>query len=219
MLAVVGGKGGVGRTTTALGVALALGRECRVVVVDADTDAPDLARMAGIVGGATTERAVAGGDPSPLVALAGGTPAREAGRPHPDCPRVTVVPGGGASPRAARRALARLAAADRQVVVDCPAGAGRAVAGPLRLADRALVVSTPRPSALRDALKSAAMARALDTPVDGVVLTRCRTVPNGTDGLFDGAPVARIPALGDAGSAALPAEYHRVIHHFRRHNG
>ncbi|MFB6218937.1 MAG: AAA family ATPase, partial [Halobacteriaceae archaeon] len=48
MLAVCGGKGGVGRTTTAVGLGAALaGHHRATLVVDADADMPDLHALAG----------------------------------------------------------------------------------------------------------------------------------------------------------------------------
>lgn len=229
MLAVVGGKGGVGTTTTTLGVALALGRSGReAVAVDADRDAPNLARTAGVgrhrsvredvieesEGGAT------GDDRSPVEAFAAGAASLDgASVVHPDCPRVAVVPGGRAPESVYRAAFARMAADDRRVIVDCPAGAGRDVALPLRFAERALVVSTPRPAALRDATKTAAMADALDATLAGVVLTRCRSVPRGIEKLFDGVPVTGIPATDGAHATSPIDGYSRVVRRSVRHNG
>jgi septum site-determining protein MinD len=55
-------------------------------------------------------------------------------------------------------------------VLDCPPGAARDAAIPLRHADRTLLVAPPSPRGLRDAAKTAAMARALDAPPVGAVL-------------------------------------------------
>ncbi|MFW5937921.1 MAG: P-loop NTPase, partial [Halanaeroarchaeum sp.] len=52
MLAIAGGKGGVGKTTTALGVGVALATRRRdPVVVDADADLPNLHLVADVDGG------------------------------------------------------------------------------------------------------------------------------------------------------------------------
>jgi len=58
------------------------------------------------------------------------------------------------------------------VLLDCPAGASPDAAAPLRAADRTVLVSTPRERSLRDAAKTAAMARELGAPPTVVVLAR-----------------------------------------------
>src|SRR6056297_786250 len=74
MLAVAGGKGGAGKTTTTLGLAAALGRQRRrVVAVDADREMPDLHAMAGVARTPGLD-AVAEGWPAELVAGAARRP-------------------------------------------------------------------------------------------------------------------------------------------------
>lgn len=223
MLAVVGGKGGVGKTTTTLGVARALGRDGRrVVAVDADRDAPNLARMADVGPQDGPERPAEhdGEDVSAVESLAAGSAVEDVALLASDAGAALVVPGGRAPPGAYRDALTRLAAGGDRVVVDCPAGAGREVALPLRLADRALLVSTPRPAALRDTVKTAAMAEAVGTPVAGVALTRSRRVPPGIEALFEEISVTAVPPAGTPlDAAAVARAYRRVTHRFSRHKG
>ena len=176
MLAVTGGKGGVGKTTTALGVARALGRRGEAVLaVDVDRDLPDLARTAGV----DTVR-VGGADAA-------------GGRPDPDCPSVRVLTG----PRdgdEARRLLAALAQRPERVVLDCPAGSGPAATDPLAAADRSLVVSTPDPASLRDAAKTVAIARTLDAPPSATVLNRCDAAAAAVERLLP-APQFAVPRV------------------------
>ncbi|WP_254544366.1 MinD/ParA family ATP-binding protein [Halomarina pelagica] len=188
MLAVAGGKGGVGKTTTTLCLAEALARiEGRAVAVDADREMPDLARAAGLEDGT---REAPRGD---VAAIAEGRSPGEAGRPLPSNPRVTVVSTRRCSAATLRRALSAMLEADAPVLVDCPAGAGRDAALPLRCAERALVVSTPTPASLRDAAKTVAMAEALGTPVVGAAVTRCDGVPETASRLLTCPIRARIP--------------------------
>lgn len=188
MLAVAGGKGGCGKTTTTLGLALAAGRRGRsVLAVDADVDVPDLHRVAGIAD-PLTER-------GPVDARADGGAGHHRRRPVPDAPGVDVLPARpGADPSALEERLAGQVDHD-VVLLDCPAGAGHDAAVPLRAADRTLVVTTPRPPSLRDAAKTAAMSRAVGTPVAGAVVTRAERPPERVDRLLDTGTIEAIPRV------------------------
>src|SRR6056297_764198 len=90
MLAVAGGKGGAGKTTTTLGLAAALGRQRRgVLAVDADREMPDLHAMAGLARTPGLD-AVAEGWPAELVA----------GPPDPPLAGVEILPAGTGPPSA-----------------------------------------------------------------------------------------------------------------------
>ncbi len=163
MLAIVGGKGGCGKTTTAIGLARALSADGpRPVVVDADCTMPNLHTMADT-------------DLRPgLDAVADGTPVDRVRHRSREYPQVDVVPAGTTTGTADESALTRLARAAGPVVLDCPAGATDGVTVPLRAADSALVVTTGEPASLVDAAKTARMSRALGTAPSGTVLTRTR---------------------------------------------
>jgi septum site-determining protein MinD len=177
MLAIASGKGGSGKTTTTLGVAAAM--QGPAVAVDADTDMPNLHALAGV------PRDDEGDPPTE--------------RPHPTFDGVRVVPAPPGQPRRddrppASERLERIGRrTDATVLVDCPAGAGPDVAGPLAAASEALLVTTPCAPALRDTAKTAAMARALGTPVVGVVLVRARVEVPGVAELLDCPLLGRIP--------------------------
>lgn len=160
MLAIVGGKGGCGKTTTALGVARALatgGR--RPVVVDADCDMPNVHTMADI-------------SPRPgLGALADGAAPAVVRHRSDAFPGLDVVPAGDASGALSAEVLTRLRRWE-PLVVDCPAGASDAVAATVRVADDALVVTTPTPESIEDAAKTARLAATLDARLCGAVVTR-----------------------------------------------
>ncbi|MEF8883803.1 MAG: P-loop NTPase [Haloarculaceae archaeon] len=177
MLAIVGGKGGCGKTTTALGVARALAADGRrPVVVDADCSMPNLHAMADT-------------DLRPgLCTLADGSPVDVALHPSRKYPELDVLPAGTATGPPDESTLARVARASGPVVLDCPAGATEAVTAPLRVADSALVVSTAERASLVDAAKTARMASALDTTLAGSVLTRTR------DGIPDTAELTALRA-------------------------
>jgi septum site-determining protein MinD len=158
MLAIAGGKGGCGKTTTAVGLAMAFARAgTRPLVADLDVDMPDLHTIA--------ETPISPG----LAALPGSSldaVTHRSGR----WPQVTVVPSGDTTP--SNPSLDRLLQWPGPVLLDCPAGVSPAAADPLRAADRTLLVSTACRESLEDAAKTAAVARTLDAPPVGCILTR-----------------------------------------------
>jgi len=174
MLAIAGGKGGSGKTTTTLGLARAI--DAPTLAADADCDLPNLHALAGV----------------PRDPPAGGV-----GHPDPTASETRVVPAPRDAPDGLGRHLRRLRDDDDVgfTIVDCPAGAGPDATVPLRVADRVLLVSTACVAGLRDTAKTAAMARAVGTPVVGGVVTRARLVPPGVDDLL-GCPV--VTAVPDA---------------------
>ncbi|PSQ17569.1 CDP-4-keto-6-deoxy-D-glucose-3-dehydrase [Halobacteriales archaeon QS_8_69_26] len=185
MLAVCGGKGGCGKTTTTLGLLRELARQGPVLAVDADRDMPDLAPLAGVPLAPT------------LGDLDDGTGIRDLARPLPDRPTGAVVPAAPGDDREdLRRVLRRAAASGGPTLVDCPAGAGPAAVTPVRVADRALVVTTTAPPSLRDAAKTASLARAVGTPVAGAVLTGADEVHDGIRRLL-GTRVTPVPRALD----------------------
>jgi septum site-determining protein MinD len=215
MLAIAGGKGGCGKTTTALGLAAALARDGeRPLVVDADCDMPNLHTMADT-------------DRSPGVdAVAEGDSVAAATHRSTVVPGVDVLPAGGASAPLDRTALRRLGRARQRVILDCPAGATNATAAPLRHADAALVVSTEKPASLDDAARTARMAETLDARVLGSVLTRADESPAtaaGPDGALARAPepvLATVPEIGGAvlGDRVGRTSYDRLATALARRN-
>lgn len=197
MLAVAGGKGGVGKTTTAVGLASAWpGADGRPLLVDADGDAPTLARALDVPA-----------EPG-LAAFADGGGLAETSRCVDGVDVLPARPVAGTG--AVATALERLRRLDRPVVVDCPAGAGRGAAVPLRLARRAVVASTPTTRALTDAAKTVAMARALDTPVEGLVLTKTtREIDPGPS--FDCPRLASVPSGDSPSTPALYSACYRSV--------
>ncbi|WP_089649713.1 MinD/ParA family ATP-binding protein [Halobacterium hubeiense] len=183
MLAVAGGKGGSGKTTTALGLAGALvERRRRPLVADCDLDAPNLHLRADV------PRDPGADASTPTAAV----------HESATVPGADVLPAGDADGDDLAAALDALPES-RPVILDCPAGASEAAVRPLRAADACVVVATDTREGIEDAVKTAAMARAVGTPVRVVAVTRTASVPVG---LADAAAADAVPIP----DAATPLE-------------
>ncbi|SNZ06259.1 septum site-determining protein MinD [Natronoarchaeum philippinense] len=185
MIAIAGGKGGCGKTTTTVALARALADRggATPLVADADWDMPNLHALAG-AGPSPSIAAVRDGDRPDAIAQFVGEPAIG----------VLPAPTGEESPRVdATFAALRERTARSPVLVDCPAGAGRDAARPLGLADGVVLVSTATPDSLRDAAKTAAMADALGTPILGAALTAAGSIPPGARRLLGTEQLVPVP--------------------------
>ncbi|GAB3665600.1 MinD/ParA family ATP-binding protein [Halopiger thermotolerans] len=159
IVAVVGGKGGVGKSTTAWN----LGRELGAVVVDGDLAVPDL--PSGPAAEPDLHDVLAGrADPLEAVADAGPVAVLPCGR--------TLAGARASALEALPSVLDRLERRFDRVVVDCPAGLARDVGVELQSADLAVLVTAPSRAALVDAVRTRDLAASLETPIAAAVLNR-----------------------------------------------
>ncbi|MFB6184986.1 MAG: MinD/ParA family protein [Haloarculaceae archaeon] len=166
---VAGGKGGVGKTTTAVNVAAALEQAgYDVVVIDADLGMSNLSAMLGVDVDTSIHEILAGGR-----AVSDALQQAQAG--------ITIVPGeqsleafADADPANLKKVVKTLRNAYDVVIVDSGAGLSHETTVPLGLADGIVVVTTPDEVAMGDAAKTRELADRLDGTVLGTLVTRVK---------------------------------------------
>ncbi len=165
VVAVASGKGGVGKSTTAINLALALvGQGLRVGLLDADVYGPSLPRLLGI-----TEKPQADGERLAPIMRYGLATMSIGFLVAEDTPMIWRGP---MVQSALQQMLFDVAWGPLDVlVVDMPPGTGDAqltMAQQVPLAG-AVIVSTPQDLALLDARKGLNMFRRVDVPVLGII--------------------------------------------------
>src|SRR6056297_430122 len=164
---IAGGKGGVGKTTTAVNVGAGLQElGYDVAVVDADLGMANLGSMLAVEPEKSVHEILAG-DAAVSEALT-------------DAPGgLTVIAGeqsldafADADPAKLRTVIKTLRAAYDVVIIDTGAGLSHEVAVPLGLADGIVLVTTPDEVAVGDTVKTAQLADRIDGTVIGGLITR-----------------------------------------------
>ncbi|RQG89015.1 hypothetical protein EA462_11575 [Natrarchaeobius halalkaliphilus] len=161
MIAIAGSKGGCGKTTVTVGLARAFARAGDpTVAVDADRQLPNL-------------HAVANVDRTPTLATVEADAVGAAVQPLSGTTGAGVI----AAPDTTDRidletALDRLGNEDVRILLDCPSGCGPDVTDPLAVADAVVVVTTDTDRARRGARTTIELARRLEVPVAGAVVTK-----------------------------------------------
>jgi septum site-determining protein MinD len=196
MFAIAGGKGGCGKTTTTLGLARAVNGPA--VAVDADYDLPNLHRLAG-----TPRNTLESSDETVYIDSADPY-TRVLPAPLPD-DHIMHLP-------ARIQYLKTIVSTDLgPVFTDCPAGAGPDAVRPLRVADSVIVITTPAIASIRDAVKTAAMARALGTTVAGIIVTQADSPPRGLSEIFTAPILHSVPERIEPLRSSVVTQAHSAI--------
>lgn len=203
VFAVASGKGGVGKTTTAVNLAAAMAEADRsVVLVDYDLGMANVGAVLDIdevestlhdvlAGEADTLQAVSPA-PGGFDAMLGGTAIEDFGRADPS--KLTDI-------------VADLRDTYDVTIVDTGGGLSHDTTVPLGLADDVLLVSTPQVAAIENTEKTLNLARRVGGDVRGLILTR---VGSGGDDAADAVDELGVPLLGSIPEDSVVAESERA---------
>jgi septum site-determining protein MinD len=171
-IVVTSGKGGVGKTTTSanLGVGLALAGHS-VAVVDADIGLRNLDVILGLENRIVYDL---------VQVVEGECRLKQALIRDKRVEGLYLLPAAqtrdknAVSPDDMRRLVAELKETFDYVIIDCPAGIEQGFKNSIAGADRAIIVTTPEVSAIRDADRIIGMVEAHDLPEPELIINRYR---------------------------------------------
>ena len=167
-IVVMSGKGGVGKTSVAVNLAVTFAKEARVGIVDADVTGPDVPKILGVEHAAVTPteaglEPVAGVLDVKCVSMALVLQDRD----------TPVIWRGPLKIKALKQMLMDVRWGELDyLVIDLPPGTSDeplSIAQEIPDADGAVVVTTPQDVALLDVRKSIMFARAVHLPVIGII--------------------------------------------------
>lgn len=167
MIAIAGSKGGVGKTTTTLGLAEAFGRAgVPTLVIDADRQLPNLHVAANV-------------PREPTIAdLKTGMNVTDVAHDHPDLELVKILPAPLPGEAVDLSVLLPKLQNDRvQILIDCPAGVGPDATDPIEAADETVVITSMTKQSLEAATKTIEITARLEVDVHGVLINKCDDEP------------------------------------------
>ena len=170
IIVIASGKGGVGKTTTAINLAAAMnyfGRD--VLVIDGNLSTPNVGIHLNAPEVPVNLNHVLKGEAEPFEAV------------YEHDSGVKVIPASLSIKELKRTKPEKMKDFKKDfkkiaeyVIVDCAAGLGNEATCAIELADEVIIVTNPEMPAITDALKAVKFAEQLKKPVRGVIVTRVK---------------------------------------------
>lgn len=193
--AVASGKGGVGKTTTALNLGAAfVDADRSVVVVDVDLGMANLGDLLDVTPAGPSLHAVLAGEAEIEAATTEAPGGFDVVLGSDDLEAF-----GRADPAALGSAIERLREAYDVVLLDGSGGLSHDVTVPLGLADRVLLVTTPAEPAVTNAIKTRELVERLGGTIAGVIVNRI-------GGAGQATPEAVAERIGVAALGSVPED-------------
>lgn len=172
VIVVTSGKGGVGKTTTTANVGNALARlGFSVLLIDTDIGLRNLDVVMGL-----ENRIVY----NLVDAIEGNCKYKQAIIRDKNCPGLSLLPAAqtrdktAISPEQMKKLIEQLKPEYDYIVIDCPAGIEHGFKNAIAAAERAIVVTTPEVSAIRDADRIIGILDANEMPRIDLVINKIR---------------------------------------------
>ncbi len=170
IIVIASGKGGVGKTTTAINLAVAMkyfGKD--VLVIDGNLSTPNVGIHLNAPEVPINLNHVLRGKAEPFEAVY----EHESG--------IKIMPSSisvkelkRTKPEKLKNFKNRFKKISKHVIVDCAAGLGNEASCAIETADELIIVTNPEMPAITDALKAVKIAEQLKKPVKGIIVTRVK---------------------------------------------